>query len=736
MRFQSTFYHIPLMMFVLGILILQILLPIQIFAQTPQSPVFVECSDDISAEHKYCNHVPISTRQWNAMRTIKNAAITQALDSVRGFDVVSYNLSLDWYKPLSSLGETGEVRQHSGIQTISFRAIRNIGIIQLDAENSWLRIDSTFLVNGTNVRRITSTHSGNTLSLSLPNPMNTGDSAVIRIFFTHISNQNDDDDGIGFFLYNKGRFGAVRRMSGRIIDTVYTPERLAYTMSQPRGARRWMPCNDTPADKAFMRIHVRVPFGFTAIANGLLQRKQRDSISETFTWEHKYLVAPYLMAISASRYESTVEYYKKVSNPNDSIPIDNYFWKADDTSLPLNNFNYNARASFQITASTLAAYSRWFGEYPFERYGHVVLQPFWAGGMEHQTVSSVNRTWLRGQSAGIAHEIMHQWFGDLVTCGTWEHIWLNEGMATYGEALWYESWGGLRWYNDAFVGFKNSYFQGNNKPSLYVTNTTSIDTMFNYATTYVKGAYFHHMLRRMLGDSTYFRAMQLYAKRFAFGAALTEDLQRVFEEVAPKAPLSLRTFFQQWVYGASHPVLSAAWRALPKPSATTERIQVTISQIQNGTNIPQAFHCVLPLVFVRGTDSITRQAIITERRQIFTFDLPFQPDKILLDPQENVLAERVEPIRLTSSEPTLTIAGNPLQRSSSLDVILTLPQKDSITLDVIDVLGRPLQILYSGINAEGAHTFREQVQFPATGTYFVRLRGSFGVKSAKIIVTP
>jgi aminopeptidase N len=705
------------------------------------SPVFIECSGE--HEQKYCSHRLTNHRQLAAFQALTKARGSQLqADSTnglnaRGYDVLRYDVLLDWTNPLRSAGETGADRLYAGVQTITLRATRPLEAITLDAEFGEIRIDTALVdVRLMAIRSVPvqQPSPANTIIIPLLSRANAGDTVRLILYYTHTSRANSDD-GLGFFLYRKGRLGTVRRGN----DSVYVPQRLAYTMSQPFGAKRWLPCNDTPSDKVFMRVSVRVPRGYTAISNGLLQKRElQDSTSETFTWAHTSLISPYLMAVTASQYETYTEFYKKVSNPNDSIPVDHYFWKEDDTKLDLNNFNYNARAAFQTTISTMTSYAKWFGEYPFERYGHVVVQPFFAGGMEHQTVSTINRSWLRGSATGIAHEIMHQWFGNKVTCASWEHIWLNEGMASYGEALWYESWGGLRWYNVAFEGFKRSYFQSReNQASIYVTQPNSIDTIFNYATTYVKGAYIHHILRRMVGDSSYFLTMRTYLAKFAYKAATTEDLQRVFEDVVPRSPVPFAAFFRDWIYGSSHPVFSAAWRSLPKSSpAATERVQVTISQIQGGANVPQAFHCALPITFVRGSDSVQRIAILARRREIVDFDLPFIPEQILLDTKEDILCEKLPPVRLTSAQPLVFITSNPVQAYSLLDVIITLPQKEAITLDVVDVLARPLQTLFEGVSAEGSHSFRERIQFPAGGTYFVRLRTSYGVQSSKLLVLP
>ncbi len=708
------------------------------FAQTSHSPVWLDCDEETETEHKYCSRAHLAENIF----AMNKAASEAHSGTERGYDVLRYDVFLDWTTPLNGTSEAASDRAYTGTQTITLRATQALERVVLDAHKENIRLDSVFLLNPSNNalrQRISFTQTDDNLAtLQLPNRVNAQDSVRFVLHFSHIGKENSND-GLGFFLYSKGRIGAVRR-SGTLIDTVYVPERLAYTMSQPFGARRWMPCNDTPADKAFMSLRVRVPLGFRAVSNGILQARTLDTtqrgqtslIAETFHYAHQSIIPPYLVAISASRYDSYTEYYKRVTKPQDSIPVEHFFWRVDDTNLEQRNFYYNARETFRHTIPTLEAYSRWFGEYPFESYGHVTVQPFFAGGMEHQTMSTINRSWLRGTITGIAHEIMHQWFGDKVTCASWEHIWLNEGMASYGEALWYESWGRLRWYNVAFENFKRRYFLGNNKPSLYVRNPNSIDTIFNYATTYVKGAYIHHMLRRMVGDSVYFQAMRAFCARYS--VAITEDLQRVFEEFAPRSPVKMATFFKQWVYGAQHPILSASWRVLPTQQANETTLQITLLQAQRGENIPEAFHLALPLVFKRGQDSISQMVVMTERRQSLTVHLPFVPDSVLIDPDENILAEKYASVRLSDAQPFMRVVANPLLLGEIFEVLVTLSETDTIHLDVVDVLGRRLQTLASGRYDEGALHFREQLNFPAGGTYFVRLQTKNGLNVAKILV--
>lgn len=667
----------------------------------------------------------------------------------RGYDVLRYDLFMDWMNPLTQTAENGAARIYTGIQRMtvfrkviapdSIPALQNTEtMLEFDAPEDHIRIDSVFI--GTQKGRVARNNpsfpvnsffvSGRTLWFR--------DTTLITVYYTHRSEQNNDD-GTGFMLYRKGRLGAIRAGN----DSVFLPQRLAYTMSQPYGARRWMPCNDVPFDKALVSISVRVPQGMTAVANGILQERKKDSLGgETFVWHHQYPVAPYLMAVSASVFSNYQEFYRKVSNPNDSIPVTHYFWQEDDTNLPLNNRNYNVRKSFEITVGTIAAYARWFGEYPYESYGHVVVQPFFAGGMEHQTMSTINRAWLRGSSAaGIAHEIIHQWYGDKVTCRSWEDIWLNEGTATYGEALWYESWGGRAWNMVAMEGFRRNYFASRTRlQSVYVQNPTTIDVIFNYATTYCKGGWIHHLLRRVYGDSIYFPAMRLFVNRFAFGAATTRDFTTVFSEVigTRRVPVSVDTLMKEWVYGSGEPVFAASWRFLQAGSSGSNRLQVSLQQIQRGENIPNIFHLPVELSFwkyspdKRDTQRIIRTIEMNNRIETRTFDLPFIPDSILIDEAQSILCQKITPSQvLTNGNVGFSVYPLPVREGEPATIDVILKQQESIQLDIVNVLGQVVKTVYQGLASEGAQVFQDNLALPI-GTYFIRLQSTEGTQIRKI----
>jgi aminopeptidase N len=165
----------------------------------------------------------------------------------------------------------------------------------------------------------------------------------------------------------------------------------------------------------------------------------------------------------------------------------------------------------------LEKFSEFFIEYPFEKYGMVAVQPYSWGGMEHQTITTINRSWLRGRSdGGIAHELVHQWFGDMITCASWADLWINEGAATWGEALWSYFWGSDAAYNNNILGKRWGYlYYGNFKYTMPAYDVPS-NQLFNYPITYCKSSWIYHMLYKMLGEEAFRQILRNMLNEYAY----------------------------------------------------------------------------------------------------------------------------------------------------------------------------------------------------------------------------
>ncbi len=313
------------------------------------------------------------------------------------------------------------------------------------------------------------------------------------------------------------------------------------TLSQPWFAYTWWPAKDENTDKATLTFTLIVPNTMFAVANGLLQSvEDLPNNRRRFRYRHNYPIAPYLVAFAATNYN---HWSRTFTYGGHTMPVDFYIYPESDT--PTN------RAAWERCIPMLRVFSDLYGIYPFieERYG--IYQFQFSGGMEHQTMSGQGGF---GESL-TAHELAHQWWGNMVTCATWHDIWLNEGFATYSEALWLEFRNGssdLVALRNAMLSRRPTSLDG----SVYRYNISDINQIFSSNFSYRKGAWVLHGLRWVLGTEQFFEALARYRNRFAYSHATTADFQQVVEEVWGD---SMDWFFQPWVYGIGAPSYAWGW---------------------------------------------------------------------------------------------------------------------------------------------------------------------------------
>lgn len=300
-----------------------------------------------------------------------------------------------------------------------------------------------------------------------------------------------------------------------------------WTLSEPYGAMEWWPCKQSLADKIdSIDIIVTTPEFYRTASNGILVSETVLDGKRTIHWKHRYPIATYLVGIAVTNYESY----------SDFLELD------DGRRIEILNFVYpenleNARERTPVTVEVMELFNRLIGEYPFadEKYGHA--QFGWGGGMEHQTMSFMFNFGFEL----IAHELAHQWFGNYITLASWQHIWLNEGFATYLTGLAYEQYkDGFYWYDWRRLTVQRiTSLPGG---SVFVPDTTNVSRIFNGRLSYSKGAYILHMLRWILGDPDFFKALQNYYNdpKSANGFARHEQVMAHFEATGDT---SLTEFF-------------------------------------------------------------------------------------------------------------------------------------------------------------------------------------------------
>ncbi len=333
-----------------------------------------------------------------------------------------------------------------------------------------------------------------------------------------------------------------------------------YSLSEPYYAYTWWPSKDVIADKATGDLRFTVPSNLEVASNGtMISNVDNGDSTRTFHYQTNYPTAPYLFCFGLGNYNFFSDVYTYAGG---STPL--------EFALLVTSDSPGNRAAWLKCKDMLPVYEPMFGEYPWrdEKYG--IYQFGFSGGMEHQTMTGQGTT----NESVTAHELGHQWWGDMVTCDSWNHIWCNEGFATYVEALWEERKGGspnATALKSAMAARKPSSL-GN---TVYVPTTTSVNRIFDSDSTYRKGGWVLHMLRHKVGDTAFFQALQDYRAAHLHQTVTTEDVQAAFENVSG---LDLTTFFNQWIYQPGAPQLRHALRSLTVDGQIYAEIYLTQTQ--------------------------------------------------------------------------------------------------------------------------------------------------------------
>jgi aminopeptidase N len=481
-----------------------------------------------------------------------------------------------------------------------------------------------------------------------------------------------------------------------------------WSLSEPYGAKDWWPCKDHPSDKADSAdIWVTVDNGLKVGSNGVLVAVvDNGNGTSTWQWAERYPIANYLISIAISNYATFSNWFKY--SPTDSMEVLNYV-------LP--EHLSQGQANLPRTISMLEIFSEKYGLYPFikEKYGHSEFG--WGGAMEHQTMTSA--TAAAFAEYVIAHELSHQWFGDLVTCANWPNIWLNEGFATYSESIYFEAkYGPASYWNDILnkAGDAKSAVG-----TIYVRDTSVVSTLFDGRLVYRKGSWVLHMLRHVLGDSLFFQSLRSYLgnPRYRFGVATTEDFQQVCETVSG---MGLEYFFAEWIYGEKYPQYSYSWSAEPGTSGFD--VAVTINQ-STGTSNPSFFTMPIDFKVTASEWDTTVVLFHTFNGQKFTVNVPHPPVSAELDPQNWILRDVVQATRVLADGSVpfrFSLEQNfPNPFNPTTDIEYQVGSPSFVTLTVFDLLGRQIDLLVNEAKSPGIYTATWDARDLPSGVYLYRL---------------
>ena len=394
-------------------------------------------------------------------------------------------------------------------------------------------------------------------------------------------------------------------------------ESLVYNLSEPNFSSTWFPCNDLPTDKSFLEMSITNDSSAVSVSNGVLKDVKTNGDRRTYTWFTEYPISTYLIAIYSSEYVSFKDKYISLDGKDTMDVV--YYVLPDKLE--------NAKKDFAGHPEMLRVLSNLFGEYPFikEKYG--VAEFLWyPGAMEHQTITGVSSNMITGKNFfedTFVHELAHQWWGDAISPKSWKDIWLNEGFATYSEALYYEALSGEKALRSTMMSKYSSNFSGAlAKPGSFLFTRTMYD----------KGAWVLHMLRWEVGDSSFFKILRTYFDTFKYSNASTNDFKNICEQVSGK---NLDKFFEQWVQNEGQ--IEIEYQTGFVKSDNNEFVKINLEQIQEDYEVYN-FPLEVKIVFADSSAQNFRFEI-TSQDTVLEMLVTAEPDTIELDPNNWLLAQ-------------------------------------------------------------------------------------------------
>lgn len=494
------------------------------------------------------------------------------------------------------------------------------------------------------------------------------------------------------------------------IDT-HNGRPVMWTLSEPFGAKAWWPCKQDLIDKIdLIDIYITTPqFNqyneeYIAVANGVELSQTINGNTKTTHYRHGYPIPAYLVAVAVTNY--TV-YSHTVANNGNPFEIVNYVYPED--------LSY-AQSRTPVTVDIMNLFADKFEPYPYadEKYGHA--QFGWGGGMEHTTISFMGSL---GRGL-IAHELGHQWFGDKVTCGSWQDIWLNEGFATYMSGMVVESLDGESDFRN-WKDNQNYDITRISDGSVYIPaqDTTSVGRIFSSRLSYNKASMVLHMLRKKLGDTVFFQGLKDYLTDplLSYGYAKTPDLIRNMEAASGE---DLTEFFNDWIYGEGYPRFTINWNR-----GAAQQINVVISQTQSHPSVSY-FEVPVPLR-LRGTQGEALDIVLdnTMNDQAFQVDAPFMVQSIEFDPESDIISRNNQVVLGTDDlffSQQLLLFPNP---SSG---VINIQKPDVLQVNQIRMLNALGQVLYAEKYSETIDVSKYN-----SGIIFVQMETSEGVINKTII---
>jgi aminopeptidase N len=405
-----------------------------------------------------------------------------------------------------------------------------------------------------------------------------------------------------------------------------TPQ--VWSQSEMEDARYWFPCHDYPDDFLTSSTTTTVPEDWTVVSNGVLEQVRTDKKdrTKTFRWVESKPHVIYLISIAAGKYSIVDDHYG-------SIPI--YYYVAPE-------YAKYAKENFSHTPDILKFFSHVTGyEYPWQKLSLVAVTDFTFGGMENvsaitltdRTMHDVDAEPQETSTDLVSHETAHQWFGDLLTCRTWGNAWLNEGFATYFEALYGEHAFGENHFNYEMHKNQQEVIDADHserRPTVYNRYNDPVDLFSVYI--YPRGADILHMLRGILGDQLFFKAIKYYVHDFQHKNVDTHDFANAVREATG---YNLNWFFDEWAYKAGHPIFDVNYGY----DSGSHSLTMHVEQTQKVDSLTPVYRMPVDIYIVTPSQKITKTIWVDSLSNTYIFDVPEKPLMVNFDEGNHLLKE-------------------------------------------------------------------------------------------------
>ncbi len=552
--------------------------------------------------------------------------------------------------------------------------------------NDQLQVDSVFIGG---LKTDLYTHENSLIRIAAQLPLQKDERFMLRVCYKGAAGQT------GFFSGISNR------------TDVEWGNRVTYTLSEPFRALDWFVCKQVLDDKADSAdINITVDQGLMAGSNGVLAGI--DSLPGNklrYRWRSRYPIAYYLLSLSVSKYQD-YSLYAKLDSRTDSILIQNFIYN-EETYLEQHKEQIDA------TADLIRFYSGIFSEYPFlrEKYGHS-LAPM-GGGMEHQTMTTLSSF----SFTLVAHELTHQWYGNNVTCASWQDIWVHEGFASYGEYLALEE---LKSPEEARAWMDQAHEWAMSDPvgSVYIPEKDAEDAarIFSRALSYKKGASLLHMIRYELGDdSIFFETLSRFQVRFADSVATGRDFLDVLNETSGS---NFDWFFDQWYYGQGFPMFEFTWWQ------TGDSVIIEILQSPSSENTP-FFKTRLDLALQIEQGGDTLIGIICDRPYM---RVGVRSDRLvsgLVPDPDNWVLDRSQVLKKIISNGYFTVGPNPFGDELNIVFQSGIAKRE---IQLCDISGKVLEK-----HSSRSGTFTLDTHYLRQGLYLLQVKEGNESYTTKVI---